>query len=168
VSTLARGSVGLLCLAILVIGGVGLLHNGMYGLTIFMLLPVLLGGLAAWVFRPATWERAMALGAIVVMVAVSSLLVLRLEGLVCIVMALPLAAPLGALGSWLVYRGQPSRLASGAGAAMLLLLPPASLTWDSQARPPVFVGCDYSSYPSARTESHPDISGSRWESVSAW
>jgi uncharacterized protein YndB with AHSA1/START domain len=138
VSTLARGIVGLLFLALLVVGGVGLLHNGMYGLTMFIVLPVLLGGLASWVFRPATGGRAMALGAITVMLAVGSSLFAGLEGLVCIVMALPLAAPLGALGSWLVYRGEPSRLATGAGVAMLLVLPPASLTWDTQARPPVF------------------------------
>lgn len=137
-STLARGFVGLLFLALLVVGGVGLLHNGMYGLTMFIVLLVLLGGLASWVFRPATGGRAMALGAITVMLAVGSSLFAGLEGLVCIVMALPLAAPLGALGSWLVYRGEPSRLATGAGVAMLLLLPPASITWDTQARPPVF------------------------------
>jgi hypothetical protein len=64
------------------------------------------------------------------MVAVCSLLILGLEGLGCIVMALPLAVPLGALGGYLAYRAESSRLATGAGAAMLLLLPPTSLTWD--------------------------------------
>jgi hypothetical protein len=137
-STATRGSVGLLFLAILVAGGVGLLRSGTYGLTIFILFPVLLGGLASWVFRPATGGRAIALGAITVTVALGSLLVLGLEGLFCIVMAAPLAGPLGALGSWLVYRAESSSLATGAGVAMLLLLPPTSLTWDVLARPTVF------------------------------
>ena len=60
------------------------------------------------------------------------------EGAICIAMALPLAAPLGALGGWLVYRAESSSAAARGGVAMLLLLPPAGVTWDAQARPPVF------------------------------
>ncbi len=52
-------------------------------------------------------------------------------------MALPLAAPLGAFGGWLVYRAESSPVAAR-GIAMLLLLPSASMTWDLKARPPVF------------------------------
>jgi hypothetical protein len=138
VSIPGRCFVGLLLLAVLVAGGVGLLHSGTYGLTIFILFPVLLGGLASWVFRPTTGSKAAALGALAVVVGLCSLLIVALEGLGCIVMTLPLAVPLGALGSWLVYRAQSSRLATGSGVAMLLLLPPAGITWDVQARPPVF------------------------------
>ena len=136
-STPGRWFVGLVLLAILVAGGIALVHRGMYGLTIFMLLPVLLGGLASWVFRPATGGRAAVLGALSVMAALCSFLILGLEGLVCIMMASPLALPLGALGSWLVYYAEPPRLATGS-AAMLLLLPAASIAWDATARPPVF------------------------------
>jgi hypothetical protein len=134
----ARCFVGLLLLAVLVAGGVELLHSGMYGFTIFILFPVLLGGLASWVFRPATGSKAAALGALTAIVALCSLLIVGLEGLGCIVMTLPLAVPLGALGSWLVYQAEPSRVATRSGVAMLLLLSPASITWDAQARPPVF------------------------------
>ena len=73
-----------------------------------------------------------------VAVALGSFLIVGVEGLICIVMTLPLAVPLGALGSWLVYRAETSRSATRGGIAMLLLLPPASLTWDVKARPPVF------------------------------
>jgi hypothetical protein len=134
----ARYLVGLLLLAVLVGGGVGLLHSGLYGFTIFLLFPVLLGGLTSWVFRPTTAIRAAGLGALTVMVAISSLLVVGMEGLGCIVMALPLAVPLGALGSCLVYVAKSSRMTTGSSVAMLLLLPPVSLTWDVHARPPVF------------------------------
>jgi hypothetical protein len=135
--TRGRYFVGLLWLAILAIGGAGLLHGGIYGWTIFILLPMVLGGLASWAFRPETGAQAAGLGALAVIIALASLLMLGREGLVCIAIALPLALPLGALGSWLVYRARSSRLAPG-GAVMLLLLPPASLTWDTRAQPPWF------------------------------
>ena len=61
----ARGRyfAGLLWLAVLAVGGIGMLHNGFYGFTIFTVYPVLPGGLASWVFRPATGGRAAAIGA---------------------------------------------------------------------------------------------------------
>ena len=132
-----RGLVGLLLLAILVAGAIALLRRGMYGLTVFMLLPVLLGGLASWVFRPATGQQAAAVGALTVMAAVWSFLILGSEGMICIMLTLPLAVPLGALGSWLVYRAEPSGAATSS-VAMLLLLPAASVTWDAKAPPPLF------------------------------
>jgi len=130
--------VGLLLLAILLFGGVSLVHGGIYGWTIFMVSPVLLGGIASLVYRPATGAQAAKIGALSVTIALGSFLILGLEGLICIGMTLPLAVPLGALGSWLVYRCEPSRSATRGGIAMLLLLPPASVTWDLKARPPVF------------------------------
>jgi len=133
-----RGIVGLLLLAILVFGGIALLHSGIYGWTIFIVAPVLLGGIVAWVVRPVTGMSAVAAGALATAVALCSFLIVGLEGLYCILMSLPLAAPLGALGSWLVYRVERSRTGTRGGIALLLLLPPASLTWDVHARPPVF------------------------------
>jgi hypothetical protein len=133
----ARGLVGLVFLAVLAAAGIALSQKGFYGWTIFVLLPVLLGGLAAWVFRPTTMGRAAATGALSTMVAACSLLLFGLEGAYCIVMALPLAMPLGALGAVLVYRSESSNLATRS-LAMLLLLQPAGVTWDVNARPPVF------------------------------
>jgi uncharacterized protein YndB with AHSA1/START domain len=138
VSTPARCLVGILLLAILVVGGIALLHSGLYGWTIFTLLPVTIGGLASWIDGSATGGRAARLGALTVAGATCCLLVLGLEGFICIAICLPLAMPLGALGGWLVYRAGSSQTAARGGIAMLLLLPPASLTWDVQARPPVF------------------------------
>jgi hypothetical protein len=138
VSTRARFLVGLALLSILIAGGIGLLHRGMYGLTMFILLPVLLGGIASWVFRPTTCIRAAGSGALAVMAALCSFLIIGSEGLGCILMTLPLAVPLGALGSLVVYYAEPSRVAACSSVAMLLLLPPASIMWDSHARPPVF------------------------------
>jgi len=136
-SKTSRGIVGVLLVAVLGGGSWALLKTGVYGLTIFLLLPVFLGGLAAWVVRPQTASRAAACGALSVAIGLLGFLALGWEGLLCTVMAAPLAIPLGALGAWLFYRAERTRLAPGS-AALLLLLPPASVTWDVKAHPPVF------------------------------
>lgn len=137
-NTTARGIIGFLVFALLAMGGVLLTRRGIYGLTIFVLLPAIVGGLATWIFRPATGGRAASSGALTVLVALCALLGLGFEGVICLLMASPLALPLGALGGWLVYRAQSSSAAARGGIAMLLLLPPAGLTWDTHAQPPVF------------------------------
>jgi hypothetical protein len=141
VSTAVRLSIGLVILAAWVIGGVLLLHNGLYGITLFILLPLMLGSLSSWVFRPETAARAAGLGVVTVVVSTLALLVSGLEGMVCVAMTLPLSMPLGAMGAagaWLMLGREPSRAATRGSVAMLLLLPPVSLTWDWRATPPVF------------------------------
>jgi hypothetical protein len=138
VSKTARGLVGVLVVASLVAAGIGLLNRGVYGWTIFALLPMLIGAFASWIFQPATGWKAAKLGALTVLAAGCALPVLGMEGLLCLALALPLAAPLGALGGWLVYRAQSSRLAAGPGITMLCLLLPASFARDTHARPAVY------------------------------
>jgi len=129
---------GILVLAVLALGAIRLLHTGNYGWSIFIVTPAALGALASWVFQPATGMRAAGVGALAATVAVGSLLFLGLEGLGCILMCLPLAVPLGMAGGLMAYYAQRSRVAARGSMAMLLLAPPASLTWDAQARPEVF------------------------------
>lgn len=136
-STRARYLLGSLFAALSSAGGMALLHAGIYGWTIFILCPAVLGGVAAWVFRPATGARAAGMGAFTAAISSCLLLILRLEGWICILMALPMIMGLGAIGGYLSHRAVSSRLAPR-GAAMLLLLPPAMLTWDIKAAPPVF------------------------------
>ena len=133
-----RGLIGLLLLGLLAAGGVVLLHYGLYGWTIFVLAPLLIGGIASWVMRPATAHRAVRIGALAVMVASCFLLVAGMEGLICLVMALPLVLPLGVLGACLVYYVGSASLASRNGLAMLLILPVASIGWDTHAKPPMY------------------------------
>ena len=76
------------------------------------------------------------MGAKAALTATLALLLLGLEGLICVVMTLPLAMPLGAIGAWLVYRFEPST--DALHITMLLLVPSATLTWDIKAPPPVF------------------------------
>jgi hypothetical protein len=118
-------------------GGLALFHAGLYGLTLFILIPIFIGALGAWSTHPRTAGNAAAAGALTALIATSLLLVVGLEGLICIAMALPLVLPLGAFGGWLVWKAESSKLAAR-GIAMLLLLPPAGVTWDVKARPPVF------------------------------
>ncbi len=132
-----RRFVGLSLLIALFAGGIGLLKTGTYGLGIFVVAPLLVGAVAAWVASPTNARDTAGMGAIAAFLAAVSLLAVGLEGVFCIVMALPLALPLGALGGWLVYQADSSRSATGS-LAMLLLLTPASLVWDVKAVPPVF------------------------------
>ena len=136
-STPGRTVLGLLAAMLLTAGSVALLRAGIYGWTVFVLLPVLVGGLASWIFRPPTGARAAACGALTVAAATCLFLLLGLEGLICILMSWPLALPLGALGGWFVYYAESSGLAER-GITMSLLFLPVTLTWDVTARPPVF------------------------------
>lgn len=123
--------------AALAAAGLALSGKGIYGLTLFVLIPLLLGGTASWVAGPKTGRAAAKIGAMAVAIAALALFIVGMEGILCIVMALPLAVPLGAFGGWLVYRGESSP-AAARSITMLLLLPSASMTWDLKAPPILF------------------------------
>lgn len=114
------------------------LRIGLYGWSIFVVFPALLGGLSALLFRPTTGPRAAGVGALTTTAAAFLLLLAGREGLICILMALPLVVPLGALGGWVAYQARSSRRATR-GLTVMLLLPIATLSWDIKAQPPVFV-----------------------------
>jgi hypothetical protein len=128
---------GLLLAGALFGAGMVLLHHGVYGFTLFLLWPALLGSLTTWVFRPTSGWQAAGFGALAAVVAAGSFLIVHIEGLICILMALPLVMPLGALGGWIAYMAARSRLRAP-GIALLLMAPPAGITWDVNAHPPVF------------------------------
>lgn len=117
-----------------------LIRSGTYGLTLFVVIPVALGALAALAVRPKTQQQAIMTGAIANVIASLGFLAFGLEGLMCVAMALPLAVPLGALGGWLVYKSEQKR-ALAQGAVMILLLPAGlgTLGFDLAAKPHVFV-----------------------------
>ncbi len=124
-------------IAIVVAASLGLLNYGVYGWTLFVLAPMVLGGMVTVIRRPSSGGAAALNGAVAGVAASCLLLFLGLEGLVCIVMALPLTLPLGALGGWLAYLAGSRRL-SMPSITMLLLLTPLSLAWDTHARPPLY------------------------------
>jgi hypothetical protein len=133
----SRVSVALLLVILTGAGGLALLRAGIFGWTIFVVAPLLIGGITEWAYRSETQRKAALLGAIGAFGATFSLLVLGVEGLICILMTLPLAVPIGALGGMIVFHLRQSP-AAARGAALLLLVPPASLRYDATARPPVF------------------------------
>jgi len=122
---------------ILFSGGLYLVRIGLYGWTLFALIPVVLGGLVTWVVSPRSILKAGATGALTAGAGSGLFLLLGVEGVVCVFMALPFVMPLGALGGLLVYGMRPSR-AGARGLTALLLLPSVTLTWDATATPPVF------------------------------
>ncbi len=136
--TMVRVIAGLTALGLLWVLSVRSLQLGLYGWSIFVVFPAILGGLSSLLFRPATGPRAAGLGALTTTAAAFLLLLAAREGAICILMALPLVLPFGALGSWTVYQARSSRRAKR-GLTVLLLLPIATLTWDGKAQPPVFV-----------------------------
>jgi hypothetical protein len=132
-----RWPVGLLLAGFLLGGGALLLRSGIYGLTLFIVMPVILGGLGAWSVRAHTARTAVFAGGYAVLLASLGWLALGQEGALCIAMSLPLSLPLGCLGGLLVYRFEPRRFQAGS-ATMLLLLPAGTFGWDVSARQPVF------------------------------
>ncbi len=125
--------------AVLAVAGtaVYLTQKGWYGLTLFAVLPVVLGAIAVWCTEPDSAGKAAATGAISAALGCVLFLLLGFEGVICAFMALPLATPLGSLGGYLVYQMRKSRFGAR-GATMLLLLPAGTVGWDALAVPPVF------------------------------
>jgi hypothetical protein len=125
----------------LAIAGVAFLmiRTGTYGLTLFVALPMALGAFAAWLMKSKTALDATAAGAIANVIASLAFLFAGQEGLVCIAMALPLAAPLGALAGLLVHQASRKRALAG-GTAMLALLPLGfgTMGFDMNAKADVF------------------------------
>jgi hypothetical protein len=114
-----------------------LLKEGIYGWTLFLLVPMALGAVGAWVARAQTGWGAAGAGAVAVIAASFSLLALGVEGLFCILMCVPLVGPLGAVGGYLWYVWPGRQKARGA-ATLLLILPAGTLGFDVTAQPTTY------------------------------
>jgi hypothetical protein len=125
------------CAVLVVLAALFFFNIGLFGLSLFVVVPLSTGALGAMAFQSASAKRAAGAGSLTTAIAGFSLLLIGKEGLICIVMALPLTVPLGALGGYLFFAARRS-LASGRGTVMLIMLPVASFAWDVNARPPVF------------------------------
>lgn len=135
--SVARRAQRALWIAVVLGTGVALLQAGVYGWTLFVVVPFALGLLSAAIVRPATAFKAAALGSGTVLAASLCLLLFDLEGAVCIAMSLPVVLPSGCLGAWIGFWLQKSDFNPQRGAAMLIL-PLAALGWDLKAPPPLF------------------------------
>lgn len=105
-----------------------------YGLTVFVLVPFLLGLVATYLFnvgqvrslKESNWVAFIALG-----ILSGSIILFSLEGLICVAMAFPLAVPVVFLGAILGRKIATNRSSYIQGGLPLLILLPAFLAFDS-------------------------------------
>ena len=123
------GGAGLAIALLMVVGGLSTFNT--YGAWLFLLTPFAMGAGTAFVYnrgRHVSGRDTMALVVANLAVAGVALLLLGFEGIICLVMALPLAIPMamigGSVGRWAATSG--SRRASPA-AFMLLVVPLAGV-----------------------------------------
>ena len=174
-SLFARSAIGVILVVFLFCSGLGLLKLGIYGWTVFLVYPMLLGALAVWIFRPETGWAAAWYGFAAVVVASGLLLVAGIEGAGCLIMALPITLPLAMLGGWFMQGILRSRSLARGGMAMLLILPPTTLAYDTHAHPPVYAvstAITIDAPPAVVWRHIPEIPAlsepSEWSSVPAW
>lgn len=123
---------------VLGLAGWALMKHGVYGWTLFAAIPFMIGGLGGALTDAGGYSGAAKRGALANVLAAACLLVFAFEGLICIGMALPLAAGCGALGGMAAHRILDGGPAHGATAALILPLGLATLGYDVTAHPPVF------------------------------
>jgi hypothetical protein len=105
--------------AALIAVAVGLSTVGVYGLALFAFLPLVMGALVEWSRPVATIRQALIQGSVTAASGCLFFIAIGVEGLICTVMALPLALPLGMLGSCLLFKLRNTR--SRARSTALLL-----------------------------------------------
>lgn len=125
---------------VLVGGGLVLVAQGVYGIALFMTIPVVLGALAECCRMSPSSGQAAGTGAVTLLLSNLAFFLLGIEGAICIAMSLPLTVPLGALGGYLAYAVRKSRSQSNRTIALLLALPlgAGSLGFDLTAMRPSF------------------------------
>ena len=113
-----------------------LAQRGIYGWTLFVMLPLVAGALGIFVFKPKTIGGAAGVGAKLGALECALFLLSGREGFICVLMALPVLVPLTIAGSLFAYWG--STLLSPKRPAAICLLLPVSMFYDISATPPVY------------------------------
>jgi hypothetical protein len=128
--------ISFVCFAALFGAALRLAAHGTYGWTLFVMLPVLAGGLGVWSIKPETWGSATSVGAGIGAAGCLLFLLVGKEGFICVLMAIPIVVPLAILGSLLAYWG--GGLTNPRRPAAMCLLLPISMLFDVNATPPVY------------------------------
>jgi hypothetical protein len=128
--------ISIICFGLLLAAAFFLAQRGTYGWTLFILLPLAAGASSTWIFQPQTLGQSAAAGALTGLVGCALFLILGREGLICVLMAIPIVVPLTTAGALLAYWSR--SLANSKGPATLGLLLPLSLFYDVHAQPPVY------------------------------
>lgn len=124
--------------AVLIAIAVGLSMIGVYGLALFGFLPLVMGVLAERTRPVPTMRQAVMQGAMTGTIGCFFFLVVGIEGLICTVMALPLALPLGMVGGWLSFKLRTTPAAGPSAALLLLPLGVGSVGYDVAAKPSLY------------------------------
>lgn len=121
---------GVIVCAIMV--AVAIVKVQVYGVGLFVLTPVLIGFASAWAYTRTGYRKlreCLAIAFLTLLCLGGGLLAIRVEGLICLFMALPLALPLVLLGAcfayWLQQRNS-SRPATATLSLLLILTPGTS------------------------------------------
>jgi hypothetical protein len=134
----ARSTAVVAACGVLLAAAAALIRTGLYGLTLFAAVPVLAGAIAAVAWRSRTYRDAAFHGAMTVCGLAWALILVRVEGVYCVVMVTPLLAVLGAVGGMIGMALTSVRAGAAGGATMMAVLPLATLSFDLTARAPVF------------------------------
>jgi hypothetical protein len=124
--------------AALIAVAVALTRRGIYGVALFAFLPLVMGALVSWSRPVATIRQAIMQGGVTAAIGCLFFIVIGVEGLICMVMALPLAVPLGMLGSWLSFLARNRRSAGRTTALLLLPFGLGSAGYDFAVAPRVY------------------------------
>jgi hypothetical protein len=120
---------------LVVLSGLWMIEAGIYGWTIFVVLPVALGALGGCLAVTA-W-RSVWYGALAVGIATLSLLFVGKEGIGCILISWPIMLPMGALGGFLVHAFR-RRSEWARAASTFAILPLVTLGFDVSAKAPLY------------------------------
>lgn len=137
-SPVLRWAITLVVGAVLVGAALTSIWGGLYGYTLFIVLPMLIGAVSSFMMQPQTAGQAAKYGAVVLGCMTCSLILVGLEGVFCIAMTLPLSMPLGALGACVAFHMMSWARARSGGVALLMLLPAVSVPIDVTARPDLY------------------------------
>jgi len=124
--------------AALIAVAVGLSTIGAYGIALFAFLPLMMGALVEWTRPAKTLRQALKQGAATAAIGCAFFIVVGVEGLICMVMSLPLALPLGMLGSGLSFKVRTTRPDAHSAALLLLPLGLGSAGYDVAVEPSVY------------------------------
>jgi uncharacterized protein YndB with AHSA1/START domain len=114
-----------------------MIKSGLYGWSLFVAVPIVLGALGAWAKPSRSLASAALVGSIAAMVPTLGLFAMGFEGLICIAIAAPLVMPLGALGGIIIFQIEVTLVDSRRG-SLMLLLPLLTFAWDTHAKPEIF------------------------------
>ena len=113
-----------------------------YGWGLFVALPFAMGFVATWIYgqrRPRNLKASLGVACLSVTVLGMTLVAVAVEGLICLVMAAPIALPLAAFGGFCAHRVQQRRWirdhASAVISALLIFVPGVQVLEHAAARP---------------------------------